>query len=118
MNYLLLGPEEGEKNEWLKREKEKVLREHPDAAVIRGAASYADDEVPAATADSIKDHFSHAAGGGGKRVMPVGECDSGCRRHFDNSGRGLWKIAVIAGDRITEWTGNGKGDPLSVQPLN
>ena len=33
MNYLLLGPEEGEKNEWLKREKEKVLREHPDAEI-------------------------------------------------------------------------------------
>ena len=33
MNYLLLGPEEGEKNEWLKREKERVLKEHPDAEI-------------------------------------------------------------------------------------
>ena len=33
MNYLLLGPEEGEKNEWLRREKEKVLKEHPDAEI-------------------------------------------------------------------------------------
>ena len=33
MNYLLLGPEEGEKNEWLKNEKEKVLKEYPDAEI-------------------------------------------------------------------------------------
>ena len=33
MNYLLLGPEEGEKNDWLKREKERVLKEHPDAEI-------------------------------------------------------------------------------------
>ena len=33
MNYLLLGPEEGEKNEWLRKEKERVLREYPDAEI-------------------------------------------------------------------------------------
>lgn len=33
MNYLLLGPEEGEKNEWLRAEKARVLKAHPDAEV-------------------------------------------------------------------------------------
>ena len=33
MNYLLLGPEEGEKNEWLKAEKARVLKAHPDAEI-------------------------------------------------------------------------------------
>ena len=33
MDYLLLGPEEGEKNEWLADEKKRVLAQHPDAEV-------------------------------------------------------------------------------------
>lgn len=33
MIYLLLGPEEGEKNDWLQREKERISREHPDVEI-------------------------------------------------------------------------------------
>ena len=35
MDYLLLGPEEGEKAEWLQNEKNKVLNAHPDAEVYQ-----------------------------------------------------------------------------------
>ncbi len=33
MNYLLLGPEEGEKNDFLRDEKKRILSEHPDAEI-------------------------------------------------------------------------------------
>ena len=33
MNYLLLGPEEGEKNEWLQNERARILKAHPDAEI-------------------------------------------------------------------------------------
>ncbi len=33
MNYILLGPEEGNKNEWIQKEKKRVLNEHPDAEI-------------------------------------------------------------------------------------
>ena len=33
MDYLLLGPEEGNKADWLDKEKKRVLKEHPDAEV-------------------------------------------------------------------------------------
>ena len=33
MSYILLGPEEGDKNEWIKKKKAQVLKEHPDAEI-------------------------------------------------------------------------------------
>ena len=33
MDYLLLGPEEGEKNEWLADERKRVLAKFPDAEI-------------------------------------------------------------------------------------
>ena len=33
MNYFLLGPEEGQKADWLNEEKKRVLSEHPDAEI-------------------------------------------------------------------------------------
>ena len=33
MNYFLLGPEEGQKADWLSEEKKRVLSEHPDAEI-------------------------------------------------------------------------------------
>ena len=33
MIYLLLGPEEGEKSEWLNKEKERIKKEHPDVEI-------------------------------------------------------------------------------------
>ena len=33
MSYILLGPEEGDKNEWIKKKKAQILKEHPDAEI-------------------------------------------------------------------------------------
>ena len=35
MNYILLGPEEGQKSDWLENEKKRVLKEHPDAEILQ-----------------------------------------------------------------------------------
>ena len=35
MNYILLGPEEGQKSDWLENEKKRVLKEHPDAEIFQ-----------------------------------------------------------------------------------
>ena len=59
MDYLLLGPEEGEKNEWLQNEKKRVLTLFPDAEVHQ---FYAGDDTAESAQCFPKAPFSHLSG--------------------------------------------------------
>ena len=48
MSYILLGPEEGDKNEWIRKKKAQVAKEHPDAEICTFFAG--DDNGAALTA--------------------------------------------------------------------